>query len=225
MSVEASSSQYDPTTPEDLLVLAKHLATNPKLDAVFRHVGLHKPFRREPEEYGWVVESRQAFAPYLRDRLCGVSNAFLAEALARRLHAGTITSDADALDFLSDRIQHVETQRECSRLLESEIKDIAKNLIDSPFFQRFEERRRHKEETISKNIDPYDGIVGFVSEQISTYGLGGRGWSQVQGIITSLLNRLWFGVVTDLSASTVEYLLKAPGERLFLHDFELPRKG
>ncbi|MBR1211576.1 hypothetical protein [Bradyrhizobium sp. JYMT SZCCT0180] len=225
MSDEADGDRYDPTTPEELLALAKHLAADPKLDAIFRRVGLHKPFDRTPDEYHRVIASREAFAPQLHDRLCSALNLFLAEALARRLHGGSISSDADALAFLADRIRHVQAESASSRLLESEIKDIMRNLLDSPFFQKFEEYRRRKAEVVKADINPYEDISTFVSDQIWIYGLGGRGWSQVQGIVTSFLNRLWFDMVPDLSSATVERMLESPGERLLLRDDDLPRKG
>jgi hypothetical protein len=103
MSNEVDTEQDDPTTPEELLALAKHLAADPKLDAIFRRVGLHKPFSR-PDEYGQVLASRRAFAPHLEDRPCSSDNLPVAMALARRLHAGNIASDADALAFVTDRI-------------------------------------------------------------------------------------------------------------------------
>ncbi|MET3845237.1 hypothetical protein [Bradyrhizobium sp. OAE829] len=225
MSDQADSDRYDPTTPEELLALAKHLAADPKLDAIFRRVGLHKPFDRTPDEYHRIIASREAFAPQLHNRLCSADNHFLAEALARRRHGGLISSDADALAFLADRIRHVRAESASSRLLESEIKDIMRNLLDSPFFQKFEEYRRRKAEVIKTDIDPYENISAFVSDQLWIYGLGGRGWSRVQGIVTSFLNRLWFDAVPDLSPATVERMLESPGERLLLRDDDLPRKG
>lgn len=227
MSEEVDSSRYDPTTPEELLALAKHLAADPKLDAIFRRVGLHKKFslNRTPDEYHSVIASREAFAPHLHNRLCSSSNLFLAEALARRLHAGLISSDTDALAFLADRIQHVEADSACSRLMESEVKDIMRNLLDSPFFQEFEEYRRRKAEVIKTDIDPYEGLISFVGDQLWIYGLGGRGWSQVERMVTGFMNRLWFDAVPDLSPETVEYMLESPRERLVLGDDDLPRKG
>jgi hypothetical protein len=225
MSDEVDSDRYDPTTPEELLALAKHLAADPQLDAIFRRVGLHKKFDRTPDEYFRVIDSSEAFAPELRNRLFYAANAFLAEALARRLHGGLISSDADALAFLADRIRHVQADSACSRLLESEVKDIMRNLLDSPFFQEFEGYRRRKAEVIKTDIDPYDNIHVFVSDQLWIYGLGGRGWSQVQRMVISFLNRLWFDVVPDLSPATVEYMLESPRERLVLRDEDLPRKG
>lgn len=225
MSDEVDSSRYDPTTPDELLALAKHLAADPGLDAIFRRVGLHKPFDRTPDDYHRVIASREAFAPQLRDRLCSPANTFLAEALARRLHAGLISSDTEALAFLSDRIRHVQADSACSRLMESEIKDVMRNLLDSPFFREFEEYRRRKAEVIKTDIDPYENISSFVGDQLWIYGLGGRGWSQVQRMVVSFLNRLWFDKVPDLSPTTVERMLESPRESLLLGDDELPRKG
>lgn len=224
MANDIDRDQYDATTLEELLALAKHLAADPSLDAIFRRVGLHKPFDRTTGEYRQVIASREAFAPVLHDRLCSASNLPLAEALARRVHGGFIASDTDALAFLSDRIRRVEAVSGDSRLLESEIKDVMRNLLDSPFFQKFEEHRRRKAEVIAANIDPYVGIGAFTGDQSWTYGLGGRG-TRLERIVVSFLNRLWFDVVPDLSPATVEYLLECPAERLFLHDDELPRKG
>jgi hypothetical protein len=219
MSNEVDTEQDDPTTPEELLALAKHLAADPKLDAIFRRVGLHKPFSR-PDEYGQVLASRRAFAPHLEDHLP------VAMALARRLHAGNIASDADALAFVTDRIRHYRNEfRGRSLLLESEVKDIMRNLLESPFFREFEDYRRRKAEIIKTDIDIYKNIVGFVPEQMWIYGLGGRGWSQVQGIVTSFLNRLWFDVVPDLSPATVERMLQSPREFLLIREEDLPRKG
>src|SRR4051812_22094490 len=195
MSNEVDTEQDDPTTPEELLALAKHLAADPKLDAIFRRVGLHKPFSR-PDEYGQVLASRRAFAPHLEDRPCSSDNLPVAMALARRLHAGNIASDADALAFVTDRIRHYRNEfRGRSLLLESEVKDIMRNLLESLFFREFEDYRRRKAEIIKTDINVYENIVGFVGDQLWLYGLGGRGWSQVQGIVTSFLNRLWFDVV------------------------------
>ncbi|PJG55257.1 hypothetical protein CVM73_09270 [Bradyrhizobium forestalis] len=225
MSNETGSDRYDPTTPEELLALARHLAADPKLDAIFRRVGLHKPFNRTPDEYHLVIASRKAFAPQLESRLCSADNHFLAEALARRLHGGLISSDADALAFLSDRIRHVQAESAGSRLLESEIKDIMRNLLDSSFFREFEDYRRRKAEVIKADIDPYENIRAFVDEQVWIYGLGGRGSSQVQRMVLSFLNRLWFDKVPDLSPVTVERMLEAPQGLLLLGDHEQPRKG
>jgi hypothetical protein len=226
MSDEVDSSRYDTTTPEELLALAKHLAADPTLDAIFRRVGLHKKFDRTPDEYFRVIDSREAFAPEVRNRLCSPANTFLAEALARRLHAGLISSDTEALAFLSDRIRHVQADSACSRLMESEVKDIMRNLLDSPFFQEFEDFRRRKAELIKTDIDPYENIEAFVSDQLWIYGLGGRGWSQVQRMVISFLSRLWFDAVPDLSPATVERMLESPRENLLsLCDDELPRKG
>jgi hypothetical protein len=226
MANEVDADRYDPTTPEELLALAKHLAADPRLDAVFRRVGLHKPFRR-PDEYDLVVASRKAFAPHLEGRPCSSDNRPLAQALARRLHSKNISTDADALAFLADRIRHDPNEfKGRSRLSDSEVKDIMRNLLDSPFFQEFEDYRRRKAEVIKADINPYENIAGFVADQIWIYGLGGRGWSQVQGIVTSFLNRLWFDKVPDLSPPTVERMLKSPAEFLLsLRDDELPRKG
>ena len=218
------SDRYDATTPEELFALAKHLAADPSLDAIFRRVGLRKPFDRTTDEYRQVIASREAFAPALHDRLCSASNLPLAEALARRIHVGFISTDADALTFLSDRIRRVQAVTGDSRPLQSEIKDVMRNLLDSPFFQKFEEHRRRKAEVIAANIDPYENLHAFTDDQSWTYGLGGRG-IRVQRIVVSFLNRLWFDVVPDLSSATVEYLLEQPAERLFLRDDELPRKG
>ena len=82
-----------------------------------------------------------------------------------------------------------------------------------------------KAEVIKTGIDPYRNISGFVVEQMALYGLGGRGWSQVQGIVTAFLNRLWFDAVPDLSPATVERMLRSPREFLFLADDDLLRKG
>ena len=57
-------------------------------------------------------------------------------------------------------------------------------------------------------------------DQMSLYGLGGRGWSQVQGIVTTFLSNLWFDAVPDLSPATVERMLQSPREFLFLNDDE-----
>jgi hypothetical protein len=133
---EVDSTRSDPTTPEELLGLAKHLAVDPKLDAIFRRVGLHKPFDRTADEYHRVIASREAFAPQLHSRLRSAHNLFLSEALARRLHRRLISADIDALAFLADRIRHVQADSASSRLLKSEIKDIMRNLLDSPFFQK-----------------------------------------------------------------------------------------
>lgn len=225
MTDDFDIDRYDPTTPEELLALAKHLAADPTLDAIFRRVGLHKPFDRTPDEYHRVIASRDAFAPQLHDRLCSADNTFLAEALARRLHAGLISSDTDALAFLVDRIRHVRAESASSRLLESEIKDIMRNLLESPFFQEFEAYRRRKAEVIKTDIDPYENTSVFVGEQIWIYGLGGRGWSQVQRMVISFLNRLWFDKVPDLSPATVERMLESPEGLLALLDHERPRKG
>src|SRR3954468_2594339 len=177
MSNEVDTEQDDPTTPEELLALAKHLAADPKLDAIFRRVGLHKPFNR-PDEYDQVLASREAFAPRLQDRPCSSDNLPAAQALARRLHAGKISSDPDALAFLADRIRHDPNEFEGrSRLLESEVRDIMRNLLDSSFFQAFEDHRRRKAEVIATGIDPYEHISMFIVEQMHLYGLGGRGWS------------------------------------------------
>ena len=101
-----------------------------------------------------------------------------------------------------------------------------RNLLDSAFFQEFENCRRRKEEVIKTGIDPYKNIVGFVGDQMWIYGLGGRGWSQVQLIVTSFLNRLWFDAVPDLSPATVERMLQSPREFLILcRDEDVPRKG
>src|SRR3954451_8069328 len=122
MSTEIDTDRYDPTTPEELLALAKHLAADPKLDAIFRRVGLHKQFNR-PDEYGQVLASRRAFAPQLEDRTCSSDNLPVAQALARRLHTGSIASDAKALAFLADRVRHYRNEfKGRSRLLESEVK-------------------------------------------------------------------------------------------------------
>jgi hypothetical protein len=225
LSNEVDSDRYDRTTPEELLAVAKHLAADPELDAIFRRVGLHKPFNRTPDEYHRVIASREAFAPHLHDRACSTDNLFLAEALARRPHRGLISSDTDALAFLADRIRHVQAESSCNRLLESEIKNIMKNLLDSSFFQRFEECRRRKAEVIRTDIDPYENISAFVGDQLWIYGLGGRGWSQIERIVISFLNRLWFDVVPDLSPATVERMLESPRECLLLRDDDLPRKG
>ncbi|MEN3364326.1 MAG: hypothetical protein V7606_1600 [Burkholderiales bacterium] len=226
MSNEPDSDRYDPTTPEELFALAKHLAADPKLEAIFQRVGLHKPFIR-PDEYHLVLASSKGFAPHLEDRLCSSSNLPVAEALARRLHAGKISSDADALAFLADRIRHYPDEfKGRSALLESEVKDIMRNLLNSSFFQEFEDYRRQKAEIIKTDIDPYEHVVGFVGEQIWIYGLGGRGWNRVELIVTSFLNRLWFDVVPDLSSATVERMLQSPREFLILcGDDDLPRKG
>ena len=225
ISLRRPAEPVDPTTPEELLALAKHLAADPKLDAIFRRVGLHQPFNR-PDECHVVIASREAFAPHLHDRPCSSSNLPIAEALARRLHAGEISSDTDALAFLADRIRHHQAESERSRLLESEVKDMLRNLLDSAFFQEFEDCRRRKEEVIKTGIDPYKNIVGFVGDQMWIYGLGGRGWSQIQLVVTSFLNRLWFDAVPDLSPATVERMLQSPREFLILcGDDDLPRKG
>lgn len=225
MSDNIDGDRYDPTTPEELLALAKHLAGDPKLDAIFQRVGLHKPFNRATDEYHRIIASREAFAPALHDRLCSAENTFLAEALARRLHAGLISSDENALAFLADRIRRVQAESASSRLLVSEVKDIMRNLLDSPFFAEFEEYRRRKAEVIKADIDPYEHIGTFVCDQLWIYGLGGRGWSQIQRIVISFLNRLWFDKVPDLSPPTVNRMLESPGEHLLLGDDELPRKG
>jgi Leucine-rich repeat (LRR) protein len=225
ISLRGPAEPVDPTTPEELLALAKHLAADPKLDAIFRRVGLHKPFNR-PDEYDLVLASRKAFAPHLEDRPCSSSNLPVAQALARRLHAGHISSDSGALAFLADRIRHYPSEnRDCSVLLESEVKDIMRNLLESSFFQKFEDCRRRKAEVIEIGIDPYEHIVGFVGEQMWIYGLGGRGWSQIQRVVISFLNRLWFDAVPDLSPAAVERILQSPREFLLWGDDDLPRKG
>jgi Leucine-rich repeat (LRR) protein len=226
ISLRGHTAPVAPTTPEELLALAKHLAADPKLDAIFRRVGLHKPFNR-PDEYDLVLASRTAFAPHLEDRPCSSSNLPVAQALARRLHAGHISSDAGALAFLVDRIRHYPSEnKDCSVLLESEVKDIMRNLLESSFFQKFEDCRRRKAEVIETGIDPYEHIVGFVGEQMWIYGLGGRGWSQIQRVVISFLNRLWFDAVPDLSPATVERMLQSPREFLILcGGDDLPRKG
>jgi hypothetical protein len=226
MSNEVDNDQDDPTTPEELLALAKHLAADPKLDAIFRRVGLHKAFNRA-DEYHQVIDSREAFAPHLKDRPCSSDNLPVAEALARRLHTGNIASDADALAFLTDRVRHYRNEfKGRSLLLESEVRDIMRNLLDSSFFQEFEGYRRRKAEIIKTDIDPYEHIVGFIAEQMWIYGLGGRGWTQIEHVVTSFLNRLWFDVVPDLSPATVERMLQSPREFLILcREDDLPRKG
>lgn len=225
MSDDFDTDRYDPTTPEELLALAKHLAADPALDAILRRVGLHKPFDRTPDEYHRVIASRDAFAPQLRHRLCSADNHFVAEALARRLHAGLMSSEAEALAFLADRIRHVQAESASTRLLESEIKDVIRNLQDSPFFREFEDYRWRKAEVIKTDIDPYENISAFVGEQMWIYGLGGRGSSQVQRMVLSFLNRLWFDKVPDLSPATVERMLESPEGLLALLDHERPRKG
>jgi Leucine-rich repeat (LRR) protein len=225
ISLRRPAEPVDPTTPEELLALAKHLAADPKLDAIFRRVGLHKPFIR-PDEYFRVIDSREAFAPHLHDRPCSSSNLPLAEALARRLHAGHISSDAGARAFLADRIRHYPSEnKDCSVLLESEVKDIMRNLLESSFFQKFEDYRRRKAEVIETGIDPYEHMVGFVGDQMWIYGLGGRGWSQIELVVISCLNRLWFDAVPDLSPATVERMLQSPREFLSLYGDKVPRKG
>jgi hypothetical protein len=224
--VDVDTEQYDPTTPEELLALAKHLAADAKLDAIFRRVGLHKPFIR-PDEYDLVLASRRAFAPHLEDRPCSSDNLPVAQALARRLYTGNISSDADALAFLADRIRHYPDEFEGrSVLLESEVKDIMRNLLDSSFFQEFEDYRRRKAEIVKTDINPYENITMFIVEQMHLYGLGGRGWSQIELIVSSFLSRLWFGAVADLSPATVERMLQSPSEFLTtVAPDMLPRKG
>jgi Leucine-rich repeat (LRR) protein len=224
ISLRRSPEPVDPTTPEELLALARHLAADPKLDAIFRRVGLHTPFNR-PDEYFQVIDSREAFAPHLHNRPCSSSNLPIAEALARRLYTGHISSDADALAFLADRIRHHQAESERSRLLESEVKNMMRNLLDSSFFQEFEDYRRRKAEVIKTGIDPYENIVGFVGDQMWICGLGGRGWSRVTNVLLAFLNRLWFDAVPDLSPATVERMLQSPGEYLSLYGDDVPRKG
>jgi Leucine-rich repeat (LRR) protein len=207
------SEPIDPTTPEELLALARHLAADPKLDAIFRRVGLHTLFNY-PDEYLQVIASRKTFAPHLHDRLCSSANLALAEALARRLHAGNISSDADALAYLADRIQRSQWESSRSVLLESEVKDIMRNLLESSFFRDFEDCRQRKAEVIRTGINPYRNIIGFVPDQMSLYGLGGRGWQQIESVVLSFLNRLWFDAVPDLSPATVERMLQSPREFL-----------
>jgi Leucine-rich repeat (LRR) protein len=216
ISLRRPAEPVDPTTPEELLALAKHLAADPKLDGIFRRVGLHTPFNR-PDEYDQVLASRKAFTPHLEDRPCSSTNLPVAQALARRLYTGHISSDVDALAYLADCIRHYPSEnKHCSVLLESEVKDIMRNLLDSAFFQEFEDCRRRKEEVIKTGIDPYKNIAGFVGDQMWIYGLGGRGWSQIQSIVTSFLNRLWFDAVPDLSPATVERMLQSPQISFFV---------
>jgi hypothetical protein len=105
--------------------LAKHLAADPKLDAIFRRVGLHKPFNR-PDEYQAVIASREAFARHLHDRPCSNSNLPIAEALARRLHAGEIS------EILPPQIGAVAVN-----LVSASIGDIAVVFLRSPAHEHY----------------------------------------------------------------------------------------
>ena len=216
--------EYDWTTPEELLALARHLATDSTLNGAFQRAGLHQRFDRETD-YQLVVASRRVFAPQLENRPFSNTNLPVAEALARRLRSGDISSDADALAFISDRIRHHASENvEKGLLLESEVKQVLKNLLTTPFFAQFEDYRRRREEIIKTDIDIWDGMVGFISEQRHIYGLGGRSWSQLEIVVTGFMNRLWFGAVPDLSQETVERMLASPEFDVSTRKKEL-RKG
>lgn len=224
MSDESDDKVYDPTTPDELLALSKHLAGDPSLAHIFDRVGLHNPFDRKTDEYRQVIASRDAFIPSLYDRPCSNLNIFLAEALARRIYSKAIWSDEEAISYLSDRIRNCTYESASTAPLESEIQDIMRNLSTSKFFKQFERCRRKKDEIRGKDIDPYEGLEPFIFEQMWTYGLGGRG-TILQRIVLSILSQFWFGAVPDLSPATVAYLLAEPGERIFLRDDDFPRKG
>lgn len=222
MSSELDNDR-DPTTPEELLSVAKQLAKDPDLAEIFRQRGLHEALAY-PTEHRQVNHRIHQIAPQLATRLCSVDNVPVAIALARRLYSGDISSDDVALGYLADRMRHNPSETSSTRLLESEIKDVMKNLLRSSFFKEFEDFKQRKQEVIDADIDPYEKIVGFILEQQFLYGLGGRGWTQLQGIVISFMRNLWFGNVPDLSPGTVDRMMRSPGDFVLFSPDELPRK-
>ena len=128
---------------------------------------------------------------------------------SRRLHAGNISSDAHALAYLADRIQRSHWESSRSVLLESEVKDIMRNLLESAFFRDFENCRQRKAEVIRTGIDPYRNIIGFVPDQMSLYGLGGRGWQQIESVVVC-------GIATNICCYFAARDLRAAGFRVLL---------
>lgn len=224
MTTEVDDKAYDPTTPEELLALSKHMAGDPSLAPIFQRVGLHEPFDRKSGEYRRVIASRDAFKPSLYDRPCGNQNTFLAEALARRIYSKTIRSDEEAIRYLSDRIRRCTYESASTLPLESEIKDIMRNMDNSEFFDQFKKYRQNKNEIIEKEIDPYGDFEPFICDQKWMYGLCGRGF-KIDLVVLRLLNIYWFDHVQDLSPATVDYLLENPRNRIFLREESSLRKG
>jgi hypothetical protein len=223
--VPVAGEYDDPTTVEELLTLAKHLAADPELSDIFRRAGLHKRFEMR-ERVGWLTPSRLAFAPHLESRPCYAYNVTVAEALARRIFAGLITDETEARSFIEDRIRHYDNEFKARNLLlKSEIKDVMRNLLESEFFRRFEDYKRRKDEVIQSDIDVYKGISSFVTEQLMLYGLGRRGLKQIEDILGVFLNRYWFDALPDLSPSTVDRMLASPEKLVLLSPDDFPRNG
>ncbi|PPQ34733.1 hypothetical protein SAMN06265338_1422 [Rhodoblastus acidophilus] len=216
--------RYDDTTPQELVFLARNLAKDPTLQSVFSRVGLHKNFERNTE-HALLIARRQLLAPELETRPCASTNLAVAQALARRIFCGTIKNEDEAVAFAADRIRHrADEAVEWSRLFISEIMDIMRNLLESSFFIKFNEYKADKRNVIDNNIDVYVELTTFIAEQSYTYGLGGRGWTQIRSIIMPFLRKYWFDEIPDLSEQTVQRILASPDEyQIFRPGFE-PRK-
>lgn len=219
----------DTTRPEELLALAKHLAGDPALSGVFERAGLHETFTHE--DYQLVVRSRNQFFPELDTRPATVANTFLAEALARRLFFKDIKSDVEAIEFLEDRIRRVPDSGQIgydSILYESEIRTIMGNFLRSDLFERFKGYVADKKQTLREDSDIYEGIYFFAVQQGRLYGLGGRGYREIESIIIGFLRNLWFGDIDNLDLPMVDQMMNDPG-RYQLYDFlypdYTPRKG
>lgn len=220
---------HDSTTSGELYDLAMRLSEEPELAPAFQRAGLDQNFSHD--DYKGIVAARDKFAPNIRERPAGISNIFLAEALAKRLFSRKINSKTAAFEFLDDRIRRYPDSYSNlydSILFISEIRQVVSNLNHSKFFVEFCERTKHIHNN-PRNPRSIHYIYGethfFALQQSRLYGLGGRGLDVIKNMLVSFLRNKWTRRVPNLDSQTVEVMLDNMNEfRIFKSGYN-PRKG